>query len=186
MGQSPAAISLAIILLVAFSIITFVGGNRRVLACSCADPVPIGVSIDHAAGIFAGKVTALGRTYEPYPIEIATFDVDTVWKGNLGHSVLVSTAQDGSTCGYGFQLGETYLVYAVGESANLYTSSCMRTKPLAAAEPDLAALGWGTSPVSISRGLVETDVDITLMSIASMVVAAGVGGFMFLRMRSRY
>jgi hypothetical protein len=45
-------------------------------------------------------------------------------------------------CGYDFQLGETYLVYAENdEGADYYfTSSCMRTKRLSEAGEDLAYL----------------------------------------------
>jgi hypothetical protein len=45
-------------------------------------------------------------------------------------------------CGYGFQIGETYLVYANDEEGAdyVFTSSCMRTKRLSDAGDDLAYL----------------------------------------------
>jgi hypothetical protein len=45
-------------------------------------------------------------------------------------------------CGYDFQIGETYLVYANDEegAAYLFTSTCMRTKRLSEAGDDLAYL----------------------------------------------
>ncbi|HEX4231286.1 MAG TPA: hypothetical protein VHZ07_21630 [Bryobacteraceae bacterium] len=52
---------------------------------------------------------------------------------------MLSTSGD---CGYDFQLGETYLVYADDEEGENYflTSSCMRTKRLPEAGEDLAYL----------------------------------------------
>jgi len=60
-------------------------------------------------------------------------------KGSPGFLDVWTSAGD---CGYDFQLGETYLVYANDEEGADYyfTSSCMRTKRLSEAGEDLAYL----------------------------------------------
>jgi hypothetical protein len=68
----------------------------------------------------------------------------------------------GSDCGYDFQIGETYLVFANDEEGADYffTSSCMRTKRLSEAGEDLAYLYfYKNQPEESSRleGFVTSD-----------------------------
>lgn len=49
-------------------------------------------------------------------------------------------------CGYFFQEGQEYLVYASAEGAQLKTGSCSGTKRLSDARADLAVLGEGETP----------------------------------------
>jgi hypothetical protein len=65
-----------------------------------------------------------------------------VWKGTLGRSVVLRTANDGASCGYPFAVHESYLVFTRDRSVSL----CSRTKPIADATEDLAALGDGHPP----------------------------------------
>ncbi|MGI0082397.1 MAG: hypothetical protein ACREAG_03720 [Nitrosopumilaceae archaeon] len=54
------------------------------------------------------------------------FDVQRVWKGPIEKTIIVSTAISSASCGYEFQEGETYLVYAYGKES-LQTGLCTRT-----------------------------------------------------------
>ena len=76
-------------------------------------------------------------------------------KGITGSQMVVRTAPDSAACGYFFEIGHEYLVYASGESESLGTSICQRTMPIEWANDDLIALGpplvisadessWGT------------------------------------------
>ena len=67
--------------------------------------------------------------------------VSEVWKGPKQRTVEVTTGADsGMGCGYSFEDGREYLVYAgKGISVDL----CRETKPLAKARADLAVLGNG-------------------------------------------
>jgi len=73
------------------------------------------------------------------------FQVDKQWKGVTTDTVPVVTAADSAACGYPFVTGKTYLVYArkLDGEPELQTNLCSRTKPLASAQDDLAALGEG-------------------------------------------
>lgn len=78
-----------------------------------------------------------------------------VWKGNLGERATISTSDAGIGCGYPFARGQEYLAYAVrGPNGRLITSICSRTRPIAEARDDLAALGTGARP---GRPPVESD-----------------------------
>ena len=74
----------------------------------------------------------------------ATLRVYEVWKGPKQRTVEVTTVADsGMGCGYPFEEGREYLVYAgKGMSVDL----CSETKPLAKAGADLAMLGDGQKP----------------------------------------
>jgi hypothetical protein len=59
------------------------------------------------------------------------------WKGVSGTELVVTTPRDG---GYGFETGGRYLVYGNQIGDRTMTGFCMRTRPLADAEEDLAYL----------------------------------------------
>jgi hypothetical protein len=74
-------------------------------------------------------------------------EVRDVWKGVDTTQVWVWTAKHGESCGYeGFEVGQEYVVFAYGEPERLETGLCERTKPLASAAADLAALGTAYTP----------------------------------------
>ena len=71
--------------------------------------------------------------------------VSEVWKGPRRQTVMVNAAASpGSGCGYPFEEGREYLVYATGEDPSV--SLCSETKPLSVADADLGALGDGEAP----------------------------------------
>ena len=76
-----------------------------------------------------GAAGARGATRAPYAAALA----DSI--------VTVGTGAGGGDCGYAFETGETYLVYASGDVADLRTGICTRTRRVADAASDLSALG---------------------------------------------
>lgn len=63
------------------------------------------------------------------------------FKGVSEKSLTVITGRGGGDCGYYFQVGSQYLVYAArGRDGLLRTSICTRTKAASAAGGDLAAI----------------------------------------------
>lgn len=84
-----------------------------------------------------GKITSSAD-----PVQV-TFRVYTVWKGPRSDTLTITTARSSVSCGYEFEIGHEYLVYTHGERDDLKASLCSRTKPLAIAGGDLAALGKG-------------------------------------------
>ncbi len=55
------------------------------------------------------------------------FEVETVWKGNVGRSINLTTHRDTAACGIPFVEGDTYVVYA-GDESDVHR--CSRTRPL--------------------------------------------------------
>ncbi len=70
-----------------------------------------------------------------------TLEVSEVWKGPRQQTVRLTTpVADGISCAFPFEEGREYLVYANG-GQDLKVGGCSETKPLSAADADLALLG---------------------------------------------
>jgi len=125
-------------------------------ACSCALPGPPDEELSNAAAVFTGKVVSLAEPFGGFgPISSAdptkvTFQVYTVWKGSVSQTTSITTARSGASCGYTFEKGSEYIVYAHGPDNNLSVSLCSRTQPLDSAEDDLEVLGVGAAPLTDS------------------------------------
>src|SRR5687767_9448321 len=97
-----------------------------------------------ASAVFLGTVTYTTTTTTKrgefdFHSRIFRFTVDKAFRGAEAKEVEVLTGSGGGDCGYGFQLGGQYLVYAYRDNANrLATSICSRTRPAADAAADLA------------------------------------------------
>lgn len=83
---------------------------------------------------------------------LVTFRVSRVFKGELGEEVTVKTAGNSAACGYGFEEGASYVVYARAQDEGLSTGLCSGTKRADDAEADFAVLGAGVVPVDPSNG----------------------------------
>lgn len=141
------------LLLSAIVCVAVLTGNAKVNACSCAPAPPPKVSLKQAAAVFAGKVVAVDIDEVRYS-KTVTFEVASIWKGDIGKRVKVTTALHGATCGYGFKKGGEYLVYCYaskakdGEPVVLRTNICTRTRPMANAAADIKDIGEGKKPAA--------------------------------------
>ena len=110
-------------------------------ACSCA-PLPAPEQArERSSQVFSGRVLDIeGGDF----FKVVLFEVAESWKGSDLPLATVATYGNAALCGYPFAEGEEYLVYAEGGVAHL----CTRTRPLASAAGDLAALGPGDGPVT--------------------------------------
>lgn len=124
----------------------FTAGHATAYACSCAPPESPSAELGRASAVFSGRVVQVrgrkdgGRA--PGMVE-AVFEVSRVWKGGAGGQVSVYTNSDSAACGYAFEAGRSYLVYAYGGGGRFTTGICSRTKRLEDAGADLDALGPG-------------------------------------------
>lgn len=116
-------------------------------ACSCAGPAPPSEAFDESAAVFAGKVAGIESSNYG---KIVHFDAERAWKGVTQSAITVTTGAGGGDCGYGFEEGKEYLVYAYG-TGPLSTGICGRTQPIMDAYVDLAALGPGYIPSQSPR-----------------------------------
>lgn len=115
-------------------------------ACSCAgDPMPC-ESYWKASAVFLGTVTNSTTTktnskpgeYD-FNNRVFRFTIDKGFRGVQGKEVEIRTGYGGGDCGYGFEIGRQYLVYAYqDDSSRLVTGICSRTRPASEAEPDFA------------------------------------------------
>jgi len=114
------------------------GGGAQ--ACSCTGVLPPNQSMVGASAVFTGKVIKLTKTgtteaipdfYTGYEV---TMELGSVIKGKGLKSkgtLTIRTGMGFGDCGYDFEAGKEYLVYANGTYPDLKTDICTRTQPLA-------------------------------------------------------
>ena len=110
------------------------------LACSCIPPQPVPDAVEDATRVFVGEVADIDRI-DAFHRRV-TFQVTEHFKGSPVETLELVTASDGVMCGYLFNEGSTYVVYAHGEEGDLGTGSCSRTT-LAIEGSDLEVLRAG-------------------------------------------
>lgn len=131
-------------ILIAFMIIALIGVAS---ACSCMQPPAPLEELEAVDAVFSGKVIQIDPSFNS---NYVTFEVQKSWKGPQKIKLAVETAQNSAACGYNFEMGKEYLVYAYGLEQNLTTGLCSRTAELSYAADDIAALG---TPVVISENV---------------------------------
>jgi hypothetical protein len=122
----------------------------RALACSCGQSPPPKGALASSSSVFVGKTIAIRDSVEKslfgqgygYRL-LATVRVGRTWKGVSADTVLlVLTGHGGGDCGYPFERGQEYLIYADGPRAGFFrTNICTRTTMLQNASTDLKELG---------------------------------------------
>jgi len=121
--------------------------STDVSGCSCITPGPPSEAFEQATAVFVGKVIeielmdAKNKIRGPFAGKLVQFSVERAFKGVEEHQVQILTARSEASCGYPFEEGKIYLVYAnKGEDERLRTSICSRTQPLSRAHEDLKFL----------------------------------------------
>lgn len=140
-------------------IIVFSLVSGKAMACSCAGPGTPCEAYGSATAVFVGTVTGV-RDTAPVPGKSVSelrkeedangvdwdpmaykFSVEQAYLGVAGAEIEIFTGRGGGDCGYRFQTGQRYLVYANRYKNKLITGICMRTKSFSNATEDLAFLG---------------------------------------------
>lgn len=158
------------------------------LACSCAPPGAPDAEMEKSAAVFSGRVTAVeapgpvGGVISSADRVKYTFQVSKVWKGPVAPMINVSSARDSASCGYEFQIGEEYLVYATEAQGALTSSLCSRTQPLVRAEEDLQVLGAGQIPPEPERPSVLAS-PLGYLSIGAVLLGLGLIALWVLKYR---
>ena len=137
------------------------GHPGQVHACSCVVPGSPSEEIDKFDAVFAGRVVSIDHSFDPNrppshgDHTTIGFRVSAVWKGAVTEDMDVTTPPTGGSCGFAFEEGQEYIVYAYdsayadeGYSVNI----CSRTALLAHAQEDLDAFGDGDAPLSEAGG----------------------------------
>jgi hypothetical protein len=111
--------------------------------------------------VFSGQVISINTqpsSDRGWSNRIVRFLVKESFRGVNTPEVEVTTGMGGGDCGFGFQIGKEYLVYAyLGEGKKLATGICTRTALLTKADEDLAYIrGLSTAPsASKINGTIE-------------------------------
>jgi hypothetical protein len=104
--------------------------------------------------VFAGRVVKISTinletaSGDDYKDRLVFFQVDRSYRGWAANTAEVVTGWGGGDCGYEFQEGLRYLVYAYPDSptGKLVTGICQRTRPLSQAAEDLEYLSKKDDP----------------------------------------
>ncbi|RUS45826.1 hypothetical protein [Cohnella sp. AR92] len=129
--------------------------QREASACSCAVSDPH-EKLENYAAVFVGKVLDKGGTVSSRfgNLREYTFEVKEAWKG-VEESPFSLYAYDGgdASCGYPFDVGQTYLVYSYQDKdGTLQTNLCSGNVVYEHANDDLRQLGLGTS-INTNEGI---------------------------------
>lgn len=110
----------------------FILSAGDVFACSCALPTKqslskqIKRSYQNSTAVFYGEVTEITQKPENYYVTVK-LKVERSWKNQAKSEVIIQTGRGGGDCGYRFEIGKKYLVYAHGSESSLGTNICSRT-----------------------------------------------------------
>src|SRR5262245_25699747 len=103
-------------LLTGFSYLFFTTPDA--LACTCELPRPgttlkqaVTQARDKSKAVFSGEVLEIIRYPKSLSLEVK-FRVENSWKQVRTNQVVIHTGRGGGDCGYQFEIGERYLIYA--------------------------------------------------------------------------
>ncbi len=140
------------IILVLFSFSFFLSFASFVGACSCAENPSVEIALERSDAVFSGEVVNVKEVRNPqgYMSKSVLFEVFQSWKGVEQSQLIIATGLGGGDCGFDFQVGKHYLVYATESSMyggeSLAAIICSRTKALSSVQGDLSILGEGKAP----------------------------------------
>ena len=132
-----------ILLVLALAATTLVLTPGSAFACSCAGPISDAEAERDSDAVFAGTVTGyeiakpIGNAPSPDDVRLALLvewelEVDIYVKGELAAEQTVASSGQGTACGFQFDVGKRYLVFAYEseEEGGLATNSCTNTRGL--------------------------------------------------------
>lgn len=126
----------------------------NVYACYCAESLTVEAQLSHSEAVFSGHVLEVKdvRNLNGSMTKSILFEINEIWKGGSESQIIIHTGSGGGDCGFYFEEGKEYLVYAqlskmYGDKEQLVTIMCDRTNSLSKAREDLAILGEGRVPI---------------------------------------
>lgn len=109
----------------------------RAIGCSCDSLPPMDAELARSDAVFVGRVVQMSiesRSEDNYRYEVTVcrFQVIEAFKGleEQKKEFTVITRMSGTACGFPFELGNRYLVYASSYHGDMETSLCRRTRAL--------------------------------------------------------
>jgi len=121
-----------------FSIIAFLfvllTAANAVEACSCPkfgsrpEEQEVNASVKDAAALFVGKVIKVSEPKDGERSVEVEFRVDRAWLGAKSSRMTIRTEASSAACGYSFEEGLTYIVYAYRYDDVISVGLCSRTR----------------------------------------------------------
>ncbi|MBA4121425.1 MAG: hypothetical protein H0X72_03030 [Acidobacteria bacterium] len=102
------------------------------LACSCVPQESESIekqvkeAYTNSTAVFVGEVVEVIEKPDTFNTEVKFKNVKS-WKNEFKDSVSITTGRGGGDCGYEFEVGKKYLIYAYGDKGKLGTNICTRT-----------------------------------------------------------
>jgi hypothetical protein len=127
--------------------VLILGFEAKLVACDCKPPPAPKKALEFSAAVFLAEAIKVEDAGQERTV---TLKVEHWWKGGEAAEITVRTSKSGASCGYGFEKGKKYLVYAHAEpkQKTLHVSLCSRTRTVKEAETDgdFKELGEGKAP----------------------------------------
>ena len=128
----------------------------NVFACSCGN-IPqtleqeIKGRLKASKAVFSGEILKISETSQRQDVTGLNVTVKIrlkeVWKGQLTKEVIINTPDNSAACGYSFEVGKSYLVFAHSRKGKiLATGLCSGNRALETATEELKILGKGKKP----------------------------------------
>lgn len=152
---------------------------KPVSACSCIAGQTTQDNFDNSAAVFVGTVTEVVDGGTITMMNTVEFDVSRSWKGSVGAEITVATAQDSAACGFNFEEGQEYLVYAYESEGTMETGLCSGTASVADAMSAIAELNEITDGTNVPQPAEsEEEMDDTTKSIVIAALSLAVGALL--------
>lgn len=140
-----------LIILIALCAVLILLSTGNSYACSCLPAPAPRQALKEATAVFVGEVVSkevfdVTDQFGAQPLVRVKFAVSRTWKGIKGTEAIVHTSAWNPACGFNFERGKTYLVYAYPDHWKLNalaTGLCNRTVEIEKAKKDLRAIGRG-------------------------------------------
>lgn len=135
-----------LLLIVLIGIISFSAvGTERAYACSCMPFDSYTAALEDSSHVLDATVVHK-KEHKDMQINV-TLEVAAKWKGEAKQSMNVLTAAYSDSCGYEFEIGKRYAVFANEHEGKLTVSLCSATSLIADDSPIFEELG---SPEKLS------------------------------------
>ncbi|MCA0754157.1 hypothetical protein KP806_03800 [Paenibacillus sp. N4] len=159
----------------------------KAAACTCAEPVSVQEIKQRSHAVFEGKAVSVKESSLALfgsSSKAVSFQVNEVWKGQVAPTITVITAGASDSCGFAFEEGERYLVYASERDGNLEAGLCGGTMHQSAAGEQLAVLGNGSVPPQAAAQAPGADKGVPWPGmLAVFAAAAAASGYLVYRSR---
>ena len=159
-GKLKKAILFLLFAILFTSIFTFPSSAK---ACLCVPTTSTDTEFSRSSAVFSGTVVSIKENDKKAPYKTVLFEVAETWKGKQQGQIVVSTGFSEADCGFEFEEGREYLVYAhesptdagakplddssTGGIKPLNTTSCSGTGKLEASQEEVKLLGASSSSV---------------------------------------